>query len=80
MSRRCQSSNKCKGRHHRSLFYRKATGANEGTTEENPNSHTSAKPALNPQAPSFKNTHTYATLSSNREVLLQTARAVIFNP
>ena len=83
MSRKCQSSDKCnhcKGTHHVTLCHKKATGTKESATEEKLKSHTCTKLALNPQAPPFENTHTYATLSSNREVLLQTAQAVIFNP
>ena len=80
MSRKCQSSNKCnhcKGTHQVSLCHKKATGTKESATEEKLKSHTCTKLALNPQAPPFENTHTYAILSSNREVLLQTAQAVI---
>ena len=83
MSRKCQSSNKCnhcKGTHHVSLCHKKATGTKESATEEKLKSHTCTKLALNPQGPPFENTHMYAILSSNREVLLQTAQAVIFNP
>ena len=57
MSRRCQSSNKCnhcKGTHHVSLCHKKTTGTNESTTEEKSKSHTSTKPALNPQASPFE--------------------------
>ena len=76
MSRKCQSSNKCnhcKGTHHVSFCHKKATGTKESATEEKLKSHTCTKLALNPQAPPFENTHTYAIkpLNSSRQIVAQ---------
>ena len=86
MTRNCQSGfkcAKCKRMNHTSLCYKRKGGICEGTnstSEEQPKQN--PKSTLNPQAPSFEEAHTYTMLyaESNKEVLLQTAQAVIYNP
>ena len=82
MSRNCQLGLKCakyKGLHHISIC-RKPSG-NE-TMNESHEATSMSVSSLNPQAPPFQDTctHTMLYAECSNQVLLQTARAPLFNP